>query len=288
MRALSLGIYRTLGAGDWVQVQPRVFRFRHAAHSWHQAVRAATLSLGPAAVASHATAAWLWKLEGVTVGPPRKIEVSMPRTSAASLAGVRIHHPRGAATGAWSCDQIPVTSLPRTLIDLAAFLDESRLKRALRAAVFRAPSVLDALEPQLSTKHFGRSGVGVLTRIARRQRSVPTDSDLEEDTLAAIRGFGLPEPVLQYRVRDEAGIPVAKADFAWPALRVLLLADGVEIHRSAKVFENDLLQTSVLEALGWRVTRVHRKMLLNDVWLVRLGHLLEAQRRLGAALDAAR
>ena len=50
-------IYRRLGAGEWISVQPRVFRFRHAAYSWHQAVRAATLSLGPSADWSTPTSA---------------------------------------------------------------------------------------------------------------------------------------------------------------------------------------------------------------------------------------
>ena len=42
----------------------------------------------------------------------------------------------------------------------------------------------------------------------------------------------------------------------------------------------------MLEALGWRVTRLHWKMLRSDAWLIRLAKLLENQRRIVEVLAA--
>ena len=52
-------IRRRVDGLDWAVVERHVYRFRGGHESWHPKVVAATLALGPAAFASHRTAAFL-------------------------------------------------------------------------------------------------------------------------------------------------------------------------------------------------------------------------------------
>jgi very-short-patch-repair endonuclease len=65
---------------------------------------------------------------------------------------------------------------------------------------------------------------------------------------------GLPLPVLQYEVRDEAGVLLGRADMAWPEQKVLVEFDG-DLHRERSVFVNDLRRQNRLVAAGWTVLR---------------------------------
>ena len=65
---------------------------------------------------------------------------------------------------------------------------------------------------------------------------------------------GLPPPVLQHVVTDEAGRFAGRADLAWPAQRVLVEFDG-DLHRHRDVFVNDLRRQNRLVAAGWTVLR---------------------------------
>ena len=61
----------------------------------------------------------------------------------------------------------------------------------------------------------------VAARVAGRR---PTESELEDDLLAVIRRFGLPEPEPQHPYRGR------RIDFAHPELLVGIEANGVQAH----------------------------------------------------------
>lgn len=76
---------------------------------------------------------------------------------------------------------------------------------------------------------------------------------------------GLPRPVLQYAVYDDAGQLVGITDFAWPARRLLGEFDGrVKYGRllrqgedpGAAVFREKVREDRLREVTGWRVVRV--------------------------------
>jgi hypothetical protein len=108
--------------------------FRHGAHprSWHQDALAAVLVAGPGGVASHLTAAVLWAFDEIAPGP---IEVTVPRARAPRRVPATVHR---VDLGPADIDRrpglIPRTSASRTLIDLAAVLDERALETALDGA----------------------------------------------------------------------------------------------------------------------------------------------------------
>jgi hypothetical protein len=77
--------------------------------------------------------------------------------------------------------------------------------------------------------------------------SVP---ETELRVLMALRG--LPAPVLQYEVRVD-GRFLARADFAWPELRLIVEVDGWEWHGGQNAFQSDHTRVQALTAAGWTV-----------------------------------
>ena len=113
--ALHVGVY-TLG--------PRPVLERGRLMAAVLACRDRTLVAGNAA-------AFLWELERLRPGPVDVLTTSASR----SKRGVRVHHaPVLHAEDAAMRDGIPVTSLPRTLIDLAGHRDERAIARLVEEA----------------------------------------------------------------------------------------------------------------------------------------------------------
>jgi hypothetical protein len=76
---------------------------------------AALIHAGPDAVLSHATAAWWWRL---VPDQPDVLDVSS-LSRAGSVPNVRVHRPR--TLDPTRHRRFPVTTVPRTLLDLAAY-----------------------------------------------------------------------------------------------------------------------------------------------------------------------
>ena len=83
----------------------------------------------------------------------------------------------------------------------------------------------------------------------------------------------------QYRIRNESGVLVIGGDFVWPALDLVLCADGRQWHSDPVTFEKDRRQWAELSALGWHPMHVTRKMLRSDAWLCRLKRKIAQQQR---------
>ncbi|MGI8659666.1 MAG: type IV toxin-antitoxin system AbiEi family antitoxin domain-containing protein [Thermoleophilaceae bacterium] len=95
---------------------------------------AAVLACGEGAVLSHLSAAALWQLRPVD---PSVIDVSVQRGGRRSRDGLRIHRPRRMdARDTTHLRAIPVTTVPRTLIDLAETIARHSLERALDEAEY--------------------------------------------------------------------------------------------------------------------------------------------------------
>ena len=100
---------------------------------------AAVLACGPGAVLSHRSAAALWGMRGHSGGA---IEVTAPR-SCRSGHGIRRHCAALPAEEVTIEHAIPVTTVPRTLFDLAAVRAESIVvERALREAETAPPPTI--------------------------------------------------------------------------------------------------------------------------------------------------
>jgi hypothetical protein len=226
---------------------------------------AAVLAGGDEAVLSHNDAAALWGLVRPAGGI---IHVSVPRGRARARSGIRFHHPRDLGkTDREIREGIPVTGLPRTLLDLAA-VDPSRLGRALEEADRRNLLQLQPLRALLSRSR-GRPGAAVLRRgLERLTFPEATRSELETRFLELCLEHGLPRPSVNVLVAGHL------VDAAWLERRLVVEMDGFAYHRSRAAFERDRERDADLQLAGFRVLRVTAQRLERD------------RKRLAAALAA--
>lgn len=209
--------------------------FRHAAHprSWQQRVLAAVLVAGPGAVVSHLTAAALWGFDEIEPGP---IEVTVPRARAPRRVPATVHR---VDLGPADIDQrpglIPRTSASRTMIDLAAVLDESALETALDSAerdrtIWR-PQLrwhIDQLVPPPGRP--ARPGLWALIALLDRTEGRDVgDNWLEQETIRILDRAGLPRPRTQVH-RDKHGGGTARVDLWWDRARLIAEVEGHRTH----------------------------------------------------------
>ncbi len=110
-------VHRAVSAGRLHRLYRGVFAVGHTNLSLHGQCLAAVLACGPDALLSHVSAAWLWNL---TKASPLPASVSTP-LHRKRRPPLRLHEARSlAAEDRALREGIPVTALPRTLLDLAA------------------------------------------------------------------------------------------------------------------------------------------------------------------------
>jgi hypothetical protein len=151
---------------------------------------------------------------------------------------------------------IPVTSVERTLLDIARGYDDRQLERAVvdadRTGRLRWPRLRLLLD-----RTPLRPGAGRLRRVASQisPRAIDAKSPTEVDFLALCREAGLSEPAVNVLVAGHL------VDFLWPAERLIVETDTYAYHGDPAAFERDHERTVALVAAGYEVHRVTRLML---------------------------
>jgi hypothetical protein len=214
---------------------------------------AAVLAYGPKAVLSHQSAGALW---GLTSGSS-KIHVTTP-SSRRNHGRITHHRAQLHELDIIRLNGIPVTSVARTIYDLASCLPQSRLLKAVEEADRRGLLEMRALDAAIARRPRAR-GVRKLEAVLKDYRLPPdTRSPLEDDFLALVRSAGLPSPALNAVVD---GYPV---DVYWPQWELIVELDGRPYHTSPRAFEADRIKDTVHQKHGRRVMRVTRRRLTNQ------------------------
>jgi hypothetical protein len=148
------------------------------------------------------------------------------------VVGVITHRERGSTLAdADSCLGIPVTSVSRTLVDLAGLVSARVLTRACHEA-----DVLHGTTPEQSEAVLDRRrsspGAAALRRILRGETKIAL-SRLEERFLSRLRDAGLEPPETN---RPAGG---RRIDCRWPERRLTVELDGYRYHRSRHSWEVD-------------------------------------------------
>ena len=150
---------------------------------------------------------------------------------------------------------IPTTRIARTLFDLAGVLGADQVERALDNCLANrwvTTRQLGDVVGELGKR--GRRGTRLMRELllARGEGYVATASELEARFAKLCRQFGLPEPVRQQNTGD-AEKWIARVDFAYPKLKIIIELDGRRHWLSKLDHEGDLQRDAKLTAAGWRV-----------------------------------
>jgi Protein of unknown function (DUF559) len=218
---------------------------------------AAVLAYGPNAVLSHRSAAALWDLRPV---PATKIDVTVPGTSRKSRRHVRVHRARRLdPEDVTEIDGIPVTTLARTLIDLAAVVYPETLVKAIEASERQQRFDLTAIDAAIARAPT-RKGVKRTRRALAAYRPPPTTkSRLERDVLKRLHARGMPEPLINTLVHDQ------EADLYWRQARLIVELDGTPYHRSPRELARDRAKDVTWQRNGEAVLRFTDDQLEEDM-----------------------
>lgn len=228
-----------------------VYAVGHGALPVHAGAMAAVLLGGDGAVLSHRSAAELWRLR-----PPEHtaFEVTAARRRR-SHGRVRFHRIALPPDEVTVERKVPVTTVPRTILDLAAVAARRHVERALHEAeVQRLTDPLSLAD--LLARHPRHRGVATIRAILEEEAIglTVTRSELEERFLAFLDRAGLPRPLTNVPV--SAGGRLIEVDCVWPAQRLIVELDGHATHATRRAYERDRVNDRALNAERWRVVRV--------------------------------
>jgi hypothetical protein len=253
----ALGVSRHT-ADHWLRAG-RLHRLHQGVYApGHTALRAeghrlaAVLACGPGAVLSHRSAAAHW---GLLRTDQTRIDVTAPR-GRHGAPGIRLHRSRSLdARDTTHHEGIPVTTVSRTLLDLAATARPSELERALAQAERLHLYDHRATERTIATNN-GQRGTRVLAQATTRTPKW-TRNEWEAEFLALIRKAGLPEPEVNqaFHAEDHGH---CEPDYHWPEHGVIVETDGFETHGTRAAFRADRAKDAALTASGRRVLRFTR------------------------------
>jgi very-short-patch-repair endonuclease len=239
---------------------------------------AAVLSRGSRAALSYGSAAALWGIDRERRGA---IEISVSSGSARSRPGVLVYRrtnlpPSDVVTNGG----IPVTTVVRTLVDLASRLDRADLERAVNEAdrlnLIDPVTLFEALD-----RHPGKQGVGLLRDLLGERTFRLTDSELERRFLRLVAEMRLPMPLTQQRLNG------FRVDFLWPDLKLVVETDGLTYHRTPAQQARDHLRDQIHLAAGYTPLRFTHSQVRFEAGYVRLT-LLAVVNRLDRLGDIAR
>jgi predicted transcriptional regulator of viral defense system len=233
------GVSKRVKAGRLHPLYRGVYAVGHNNLSQEARWMAATLAAGQGAVLSHLAAAKHWNIwrrraAGIDVlvqGNRRKREgFRAHRCRNLDKRDVTIH--RG----------IPITTVPRTLVDLARTLTAAQLANVIHEAAFR-----NRFDEHKTREAMARAPGRDLTNLhaalqAHASGSAGTRSDLEDQFLARAEGT----PLVNTKI---------EVDFYWPDQNLVVEIDGPG-HDRPRTRAEDARRDAALKAAGVTVVRI--------------------------------
>jgi very-short-patch-repair endonuclease len=216
---------------------------------------AAVLACGPGAVLSHRDAALLWDLRksGSAV-----IDVTVPSLNGRrAQQGIRVHRTRRLRADEVTLRHgIPVTTVARTLLDLADVLERQALKRVITEAEYTNQFDLGPINAVVQNNPGRRSAKLMAAVGARRHR---TRSVLEQRFLGLLERNGVEEP------QSGVWIEGYELDFVWTRVGLVVELDGLAAHSTRSTFNADRLRDRRLWRAGLRTMRLTSQALEDEM-----------------------
>jgi len=221
-----------------------------ATRGWYHA---AVLAAGPGAALSHHSAGAIWD-----VRRSARLDVTVPG-SRRRRSGLHLHRSDLPPSHVTERDGLPVTTVARTLLDLAECLDRPRLERVWEAADRLQLLDVCAVE-QVLADCPGRRGLKPLAGLLAHQcaGAADTRSDLERAFLAVCAAHGLPAPSMNAAAGGHC------VDCTWPGHRLVVEIDSWRYHRARDAFDRDRDRDVDLALAGFTVARFTDRMLQGE------------------------
>jgi hypothetical protein len=248
---------RTIGyrvdSGRWEHLHTGVYALAGTHPSWERDQIAACLwSKGASAGRA---AGYLHRLPGCD-DPPIEVVTThhhrpMPR------CGVTVHYTTWLpAEQVGRIQNIPATSIERTLLDLCGQMAPRQAAIALDNALHRGLTTLGGIDHCLYlTARRGRNGCRILRNLMHERVGLEEapNTPLETVIFEMIAGSTLPIPDAQVPVVDESGIVVARPDFMYRKEKLIIEGHSRLWHWGMRAESRDLERHNKLCALGYRV-----------------------------------
>ena len=209
----------------------------------------------PSAVASHRAAGTVLALPGIEP----LVEITVPRSRQVHIPGVQAH--RAGLLDARDKDRahgIPVTSVTRTVIDLAGVLDCDELEALVDHVLATRRVPLGYLCRRLDALgSAGRKGAGTLAGLLAARRGVTrhVDSEPQRELRRLFVSAGLPPAEYEHPVRLADG-SMRYLDAAFVDQLLAIEVDSYLCHSTLPAWSRDQTRDGELAALGWRVLHV--------------------------------
>jgi very-short-patch-repair endonuclease len=241
----------------------------------HARELAAVLACAPKAALGHHSATYLYELLPYP-RRPHPVDVIVTGHHPGRHPGIRLH--RTATLAPHELREragIPITSVPRTLIDLAACCSPTQLEAAVAEAfALGLPDRSQLL--RLIRGHPGRRGVAILrAQLGGERKPARTRSRPERTLLREVRDAGLPEPEVNVKLGRW------EVDLLWRDAGLVVEIDAYATHSSPRAFERDRRKSAELEDLGLTVRRVSDRQ-IRDQTVLTVRRIRRALRELTA------
>ena len=238
-----------------IEVEGRgVFRIGGCPATTESRILAAILTAEVGAWASHLTAAWLHDQPGF--GRPGQIEIVRLHSTSNQRTSARVHRTTTVPDHHTTLVRgIPVTTLARTVFDLAPVLGRHGLDRAVEAAIRTPACTIGALHRVVEDLGGrGRPGTAAMRAVLldRGRSYVPTESELDLLGRAVVAPIGGIE--WQVELSDERGY-IRRVDGLHRAAGLVIEWDGAEFHDRPDQHRLDAEGDERLRRLGLDVVR---------------------------------
>jgi hypothetical protein len=228
-------IRHRLSLGALLREHGGIYRVGHRAPNVEARYLAAVWACGDGAVLSGRAAAYLWGILKGAAPPP---EVTAP--SEHRIKGVTTHRARHIERTTHR--GIPITTVPRTLVDLASHLSLDALARACHEAGVLHNTTPRQVEAVLA-KRPTTKGATKLRAVLRGDMPV-TLSELERRFQKRLKEAGLPLPETNRPAHGR------RVDCRWPDRRLTVELDSYRYHHSRHAWEQDRRREREARARG--------------------------------------
>jgi very-short-patch-repair endonuclease len=153
-------------------------------------------------------------------------------------------------------DGIPVTTVERTIFDLAAVCSRLTVDLAIDNALRRGLATFESLVAVARrVGKQGRRGTKVFRDLLemRDAQYAPTESERELMLIRLLRAHGLPEPERQFSVYDDDGTFMARPDLVYRELKIAMEYDSFQYHVGHDAHVRDHRRRNAMEGIGWIV-----------------------------------